>query len=106
MNQHQIIAAIAAITAAFAGAQTRAKNVILFFGDGVGVSSLNAAEDPGAVMTQPTAKTMAYDPRTKRVYLPAADVEVIPSADPAQRPQRKILANTFQVLVVRPLDGL
>ena len=37
------IAAIAAITAALAGAQTRAKNVILFFGDGVGVSSLNAA---------------------------------------------------------------
>src|SRR5215471_18046160 len=43
MNQHQKIAAIAAITAAFAGAQTRAKNVVLFFGDGVGVSSLNAA---------------------------------------------------------------
>ena len=38
------IAAIAALTAALAGAQPpRAKNVILFFGDGVGVSSLNAA---------------------------------------------------------------
>src|SRR5215467_4812782 len=43
MRQHQRIAAIAAIAASLAGAQTRAKNVILFFGDGVGVSSLNAA---------------------------------------------------------------
>jgi alkaline phosphatase len=63
-------------------------------------------EDLGGVMTQPTAKTMAFDARTMRIYLPAADVEVIPAADASQRPQRKILANTFQVIVVRPLEGL
>jgi hypothetical protein len=84
----------------------------IFFSNGDGMlnvfrqKSADEYEDLGAVMTQPTAKTMAYDPRTKRVYLPAADVEVIPPADPAQRAQRKILANTFQVLVVRPLEGM
>jgi alkaline phosphatase len=82
----------------------------IFFSNGDGMlnvfrqKSADEYEDLGAIMTQPTAKTMAYDPRTKRVYLPAADVEVIPAADPA-RAQRKILPNTFQVLVVRPLGG-
>jgi DNA-binding beta-propeller fold protein YncE len=82
----------------------------IFFSNGDGMlnvfrqKSADEYEDLGAVMTQPTAKTMAYDPHTKRVFLPAADVEVIPAADPAQRAQRKILANTFQVLVVRPLE--
>jgi hypothetical protein len=68
--------------------------------------SADEYENLGTVMRQPTAKTMAYDSRTERVYLPAADVEVIPPAESSQKPQRKILANTFQVLVVRPLEGL
>jgi len=82
----------------------------IFFSNGDGMlnifhqKSADEYEDLGAVMTQPAAKTMAYDPRAKRIYLPAADVEVIPPADSAQRAQRKILANTFQVLVVRPVD--
>ena len=68
--------------------------------------SANEYEDLGGVMTQPTAKTMVFDPRTKSVFLPAADVEVIPAADPSQRPQRKVRPGTFQVLVVRPLEAL
>jgi YVTN family beta-propeller protein len=68
--------------------------------------SADEYEDLGGVMTQPTAKTMAFDPRTKRVYLPAADVEMIPAADASKRPQRRILPNTFQVLVMRPWEGL
>jgi hypothetical protein len=84
----------------------------IFFSNGDGVLSVfrqksaDEYEDLGGVMTQPTAKTMAFDPRTKRIYLPAADIDLIPAADPSQRPQRKILPNTFQVLVVRPLEGL
>jgi Uma2 family endonuclease len=30
-------------------------------------------EDAGAVKTQPSAKTMAFDPKTKRLFLSAAD---------------------------------
>jgi alkaline phosphatase len=84
----------------------------IFFSSGDGLLSVfrqksaDDYEDLGAVMTQPTAKTMAYDPRSKRLYLPAADVEVIPPADSTRRAKRTILPNTFQVLVVRPLEGL
>jgi alkaline phosphatase len=92
-----------------AGYDPDTKTILFSSGDGTlnvfRQKSADEYEDLGPVMTQPTAKTMAYDPRTKRVYLPAADVEVIPAADPGQRAQRKILPNTFQVLVVRPLEG-
>lgn len=53
-------------------------------------------------MTQPSAKTMAFDPKTKRVFLPAADVDVIPAATGSGRPQRKIRPGSFAVLVLRP----
>jgi len=62
--------------------------------------SANEYEDGGTVMTQPSAKTMAFDARTKKIFLPAAAVETYPPADPAQRPQRKVIAGTFAVLVV------
>jgi hypothetical protein len=42
---------------------------------------------------------MAFDPKTKKIFLPAADVETIPAADPAQRPQRKVNPGSFGVLV-------
>jgi len=53
----------------------------------------------GAVRTHASAKTMAFDPKTKKIFLPAADVETIPAADPAQRPQRKVNPGSFGVLV-------
>jgi hypothetical protein len=55
------------------------------------------------VLTQPSAKTMAFDPVTKRVFLPAADVETIQPADPSQKPQRKIKPGSFSVLVAAKL---
>jgi hypothetical protein len=33
---------------------------------------------------------MAFDPKTWRIFLPAADIETIPAAKPSERPQRKI----------------
>jgi hypothetical protein len=43
---------------------------------------------------------MAFDPKTWRIFLPAADIETIPAAKPSERPQRKIWPGTFNVLVV------
>jgi len=48
---------------------------------------------------------MALDLKTKRVYLPAADVETIPAASPGERAQRKIRPGSFAVLVLRPTQN-
>ncbi|HLK65898.1 MAG TPA: alkaline phosphatase [Bryobacteraceae bacterium] len=66
--------------------------------------SADQYEDLGAVLTHPGAKTMAFDVKTKRIFLPAADVETIPAADPAQRPQRKVTPGSFGVLVAEPVN--
>jgi DNA-binding beta-propeller fold protein YncE len=55
------------------------------------------------VATQLGAKTMAFDGKTKKIYLPAAEVEITPSADPAQKPKRTVKDGTFAVLVVGKL---
>ncbi len=83
----------------------------LFVSNGDGVLNLfrqkSADElvDLGPVMTQPSAKTMALDPKTKRVYLPAADVDVIPAATPSDKTQKKIRPGSFSVLVLRPAQN-
>jgi DNA-binding beta-propeller fold protein YncE len=62
--------------------------------------SADQYEDTGAVVTQAGAKTMAFDPTTKRVYLPVADTDTVPPPDASQKPQRKIRPGSFTVLVV------
>jgi YVTN family beta-propeller protein len=62
--------------------------------------SADEYEDAGAVMTQPSAKTMAFDPKTKKIFLPAAAIESYPATGAATRPQRKIIDGSFAVLVV------
>jgi YVTN family beta-propeller protein len=57
-----------------------------------------AALDP--VTTQQSAKTMALDKKTGKVYLPAATVVSTPAADPSQKPKHTITDGTFCVLVV------
>jgi DNA-binding beta-propeller fold protein YncE len=55
------------------------------------------------IATIPTklwARTMALDPKTKSIYLPTADFEFIPDADPKKPPDRRWKAGSFQVLVV------
>ncbi len=52
------------------------------------------------IPTQLWAKTMAFDPKTKNIYLPTADFEFIPDADPKKPPQRRWKAGSFSVLVV------
>jgi DNA-binding beta-propeller fold protein YncE len=79
---------------------------LIFFSCGDGTlniyreKSADAYEDAGAVKTQPSAKTMAFDPKTKKIFLPAAEFHEIPASDPAKRPQRTMKPGTFVLLVV------
>jgi hypothetical protein len=50
-------------------------------------------------------KTMALDPKTRHVDLPAAEIDVIPAANAARRRRRKIRAGSFAVLVLRPTQN-
>jgi hypothetical protein len=52
------------------------------------------------IPTKLWAKTMAFDPKTKNIYLPTADFEFIPDADPKKPPQRRWKTGSFTVLVV------
>jgi hypothetical protein len=56
------------------------------------------ALDP--IHTQQSAKTMAFDTKTGRIFLPAATVVLTPAPDPTQKPKRSITEGTFAVLVV------
>ena len=57
-------------------------------------------EDEGAVKTQPSARTMALDPKTKRIFLSAAEIIETPATTPGGRPQRTVKPGSFVVLVV------
>jgi DNA-binding beta-propeller fold protein YncE len=52
------------------------------------------------VSTQASAKTGAFDSKTGKVFLPAAEVVTVPAADPSQKPKKSIKEGTFVVLVV------
>lgn len=79
---------------------------LIFFSCGDGTLSIyhersaNEYEDAGTIKTQPSAKTMAFDPKTKKIFLPAVDYQEIPPTDPSKRPQRTVKPGTFVVLVV------
>jgi len=62
--------------------------------------SADEYEDAGALRTQESAKTMGFDPKTKKIYLPAAEYEMRRGADPRKPPQRTLKPGTFVVLVV------
>jgi DNA-binding beta-propeller fold protein YncE len=88
----------------FAGFDASAR--LIFFSCGEGVLSIfheksaDEYEDAGALKTQQSAKTMAFDPKTKKIFLPAAEYTETPNADPSKRPQRTMKPGSFVVLVV------
>jgi DNA-binding beta-propeller fold protein YncE len=88
----------------YAGFDPDAK--LIFFSCGEGTLSIyheksaDEYEDAGAVKTQPSAKTMAFDPKTKKIFLSAAEYVETPAADPSKRPQRSVKPGSFVVLVV------
>src|SRR4030095_3636115 len=57
-------------------------------------------EDAGPVKTQPSARTMAFDPKTKKIFLSAAEYLETPAATPGGLPQRSVKPGSFVVLVV------
>ena len=79
---------------------------LIFFSCGDGTLSVyreksaDAYEDAGAVKTQPSAKTMAFDTKTKKIFLPAAEYLETPASEPGRRPQRSIKPGSFVVIVV------
>src|SRR5437867_11092800 len=62
--------------------------------------SADVYEDAGAVKTQPSARTMAFDPKTKKIFLPAAEYNEGPPAQPGGRPTRTMKPGSFVILVV------
>lgn len=63
--------------------------------------SADEYEDAGAVKTQLGAKTMAFDPMTKKIFLPAAEYDMKSDpADPSKPPLRIMRPGTFTVVVV------
>ena len=79
---------------------------LIFFSCGDGTLSIyheisaDKYEDAGAVKTQPSAKTMAFDVKTKNIYLTAAEYVETPASDPTKRPQRSVKPGSFVVIVV------
>ena len=79
---------------------------LIFFSCGSGTLSIyreksaDSYEDAGAVRTQPSAKTMAFDPKTKKVFLPAIEYQETLATEPGQPPQRSMKPGTFAILVV------
>jgi DNA-binding beta-propeller fold protein YncE len=88
----------------FAGFDPQAK--LIFFSCGEGTLSIyheksaDVYEDAGAVTTQPSAKTMAFDPKTRKIFLSAAEYVETPPTPPATRPQRSVKPGSFVVIVV------
>jgi YVTN family beta-propeller protein len=83
-----------------------AQNKLIFFSNGEG--NLTVIQEKSAdeytpldsVTTQQSAKTMAFDKKTGKIFLPAATMMPVPPADPSQKPKRKVQDGTFCVLVV------
>jgi DNA-binding beta-propeller fold protein YncE len=88
----------------FGGFDPQAKLIFMSCGEGVlnifHEKSADEYEDMGAVKTQARARTMAFDPKTKKIFLPTADFVETPPATPGGRPTRTIKPDTFVVLVV------
>jgi DNA-binding beta-propeller fold protein YncE len=94
----------AAVDAATFDPDTR----LLFASNGDGTlnifhqESADSYQDLGSIRTHLKAKTMGFDPKTRKIYLSSGDIETIPPADPSQKAQRKVVPGTFEVLVAGP----
>ena len=62
--------------------------------------SADVYEDAGAIQTQPSAKTMAFDSKTKKIFLPAVEYETARPSDSAPSPRRTVKPGSGVLLVV------
>ena len=88
----------------YAGFDPSSKLIFMSCGDGTlsifHEKSADSYEDAGAIKTQPSARTMAFDPKTRNIYLPAAEYTETPATEPGRRPTRTMKPGSFVVLVV------
>ena len=83
-----------------------AKEGLIFVSNGDGTLNVIHEKAPDqyealeTVTTQKSAKTMAYDGKSKKIFLPAAEVETTPASDPTQKPKKTVKEGTFAVLVL------
>lgn len=88
----------------FGGFDPDAKLIFMSCSDGTlsiyREKSADVYEDAGAVKTQPSARTMAFDRKTKKVFLPAAEYTENPPAQPGGRPTRTQKPGSFVIVVV------
>ncbi len=84
---------------------------LAFSSNGEGTVTIAKEESPSTLTvvqtlnTQPSARTMALDPRTHRIYLSAATFEPAPEAVPgAPRQRRATVPGSFKVLVYGPKE--
>ncbi len=88
----------------YAAFDPRARLIFFSCGDGTlnifHEKSADEYEDAGAVKTQPSAKTLAFDPKTEKIFLPAAEYQEAPAAGASKGPRRSIKPGTFVLLVV------
>lgn len=81
------------------------ENKLIFASNGDGTISVirqksaDEYESAGQIQTQKSAKTMAFDPKSKRLFLSAAEMETAPAAA-GQRARNKPKPGSFNVLVV------
>ena len=82
-----------------------ADNRLIFASNGDGTVTVIRQKGPndyeliGDIRTEPSAKTMAFDPKSKRIYLSAAEMESVFSGS-VQRSRMRPKPGTFHVLVV------
>jgi len=80
-------------------------NKLIFASNGDGTVSVirqksaNEYESAGYIQTQPSAKTMAFDPKTKRLFLSAVEIESVSAAN-GRRARTRPKPGTLSVLVV------
>lgn len=80
-------------------------NRLIFASNGGGTVSVvrqksaDEYESVGDIQTQKSAKTMTMDPKTKNLYLSAAEMENVPATS-GERPRTRPKPGTFNVLVV------
>jgi len=82
---------------------------LVFASCGEGVTNILKEETPEklsvvqTLQTKRSARTMALDPQTHRIYLPAADFQPAASPSPGASPARPtMIANTMKLLVYGP----
>jgi YVTN family beta-propeller protein len=85
---------------------------LAFASCGEGVTTIVKEEAPDKlsvvqnVKTEPSARTIALDPKTHRIYLPSAQFQPAPSPAPGASPARPTMVpNTMKLLVYGPGDA-